>query len=144
LAYSGEQHQRGPEEAVELASRAVELAPHAPDAWLTLGAAHHYSGQWEEAIAALRKSADLYSGDSPNNWLLLAMAHWQLGKKEESRRWYDKATAWMEENRSHDDTLRFRAEADALFGIDSVKNEQRGTDHPTEEGNDSVSPNGRG
>jgi hypothetical protein len=53
----------------------------------------------------------------------LAMAHWQLGDKEEARRWYYQAVAWMEKYSPMDEDLRrFRPEAAALLGIKTQEN----------------------
>jgi hypothetical protein len=45
-----------------------------------------------------------------------------LGNKEEARRWYEKAVAWMEQNEHSEEPLsvylrQFRAEAEDLLGI---------------------------
>jgi hypothetical protein len=46
------------------------------------------------------------------------MAHWQLGEMEVAREFYDRAVAWMNEKAPQDPELsRFRAEAEALFGM---------------------------
>lgn len=59
---------------------------------------------------------ELTGGDSPHDWLFLAMAHWQRGDRAAARSWYDKAIAWLDQNRPDDDELtRFRAEADVLI-----------------------------
>ena len=50
------------------------------------------------------------------------MANWQLGKKEEARKWYDKAVEWMEKNQPKNEELRrFRAEAAELLRIEKKK-----------------------
>ena len=47
------------------------------------------------------------------------MAHWQLENRDEARKWYEKAAAWMEKKQSQNEELRrFRAEAAALLKID--------------------------
>jgi hypothetical protein len=52
------------------------------------------------------------------DFFFLAMAHWQLGEKDEARKYYDKAVAWMDKNKPDDEELRrFRAEAAALLGV---------------------------
>ena len=52
---------------------------------------------------------------SPNIFFL-ATAYWHLGDKEEARRWYDKAAAWMDEHKPNDKELvRFRDEAAKLI-----------------------------
>jgi hypothetical protein len=49
------------------------------------------------------------------------MAQWQFGMKDEARRYYDKAVQWMESKNPRDEALiRFRAEAAALLGLESL------------------------
>ena len=48
----------------------------------------------------------------------MAMAHSQLGDKEQARKWYDRAVAWMEKNDPKNEELaRFRVEAEDLLKI---------------------------
>jgi tetratricopeptide (TPR) repeat protein len=105
--------------AVELAEKAVELAPEVWDYWNTLGAARYRAGSWKAAIAALEQSMALGGGGNSIDWFFLAMARWQMGEREEARQWYDRAVRWMGENPSDfDDELRhFRAEAEELLQI---------------------------
>ena len=79
--------------AVELAKKAVELAPKQGTFWNTLGVAHYRAGDWKAAVAALEKSEELRNGGDSFDWFFLAMAHWQLGEKDEARKWYDQAVA---------------------------------------------------
>jgi tetratricopeptide (TPR) repeat protein len=105
-------------QAVELARQAVKLAPSSGTSWNTLGAARYCGGDWKAAVAALEKSMELRQGGDGLTWFFLAMAHWQLGDKKQARRWYDQAVTWMDKNKPQDDELRrFRAEAEALLGI---------------------------
>ena len=104
-------------QALELARKAVLLAPEATTTWQVLGWAHYRTGDWKASVEALEKSCKLQSngiGDSAQ-WVFLAMAHWRLGDKEEARRWYDKAarseTSWPEYR------ARLRAEAAELLGV---------------------------
>jgi tetratricopeptide (TPR) repeat protein len=108
---------------VELAKKAVELAPGQGLYWNTLGVAHYRAGDWEAAIAALDKAKQLHNGGDIYDWFFLAMTHWQLAHKEEARKWFDKAVEWMEKNRPSDEDLRrFRAEAAELLGVKDKKN----------------------
>ena len=53
-----------------------------------------------------------------NAAFFLAQVHWRLDHKELARRWYDKAVAWMETNKTEDEKLRsYRDEAAKLLGI---------------------------
>jgi hypothetical protein len=113
---------RDPRRAVELAKAAIQLAPQEGIYWNTLGVALYRAGQWEESIQALEKSMQLQGGRAGSfNTFFLAMAHWQRNEKEQARKQYDQATAWMEKNQAglpkeHAEELRrFRAEAAALL-----------------------------
>jgi eukaryotic-like serine/threonine-protein kinase len=109
---------RDPRLAVELASRAVALAPNQGDYWKTLGAAHYRAGNWDGAIAAFEKSMPLRNGGRSSDWFFLAMACWQLGRRDEARMWYDRAVQWMEKHDPKQSELcLFRAEAAALLGL---------------------------
>jgi Flp pilus assembly protein TadD len=107
---------RNPALAVELAHKAVELAPQDGNIWNTLGIAHYRAGNRKAAIAALDKSMDLRNGGDSDDFFFLAMAHWELGNKDEARKWYEKAVEWMEKNNPNNPELeRFRAEAAELL-----------------------------
>jgi hypothetical protein len=50
--------------------------------------------------------------------LYLAKSRWQLGDIGHAREWYDQSVQWMDKNASkNEQTLRFRAEAAELLGI---------------------------
>jgi len=114
---------RNPPEAVLLAKRAVYLAPQDGNAWNTLGAAFYRAGDWQAAVDALNKSMELRQGDS-FDWFLLAMAHWRLDKKEQAKKTFLQAVAWMEKNNPQDkELLRFREEAAALLKTETKPND---------------------
>jgi eukaryotic-like serine/threonine-protein kinase len=120
---------RDPSRAVELAKKAVVLAPKRANFWNTLGAAHYCAGNWNDAVTALEKSMKLNKGGDSYDWFFLAMAHWKLGYKEQARKWYDQAISWMEKNQprnEHDreELARFRAEAANLLGIEDQSREK--------------------
>jgi serine/threonine protein kinase/Flp pilus assembly protein TadD len=118
LATAAAPEARNPARAVELATRAVELAPAYGEAWNTLGVAQYRAGDWNSAIKAFEKSMDLRDGGNAFDWFFLAMAHWQLGQKDEARKWYDQAVEWTNKNQPKNEELqRFRAEAAELLGI---------------------------
>jgi eukaryotic-like serine/threonine-protein kinase len=110
---------RHPGRAVELAKKAVGLAPKEGDLWNTLAVAHYRTGDWQSAIKALEKSIELRKGGDSFDWFFLAMAHAKLGNKGEDRKWYDKAVEWMEKNKQQleknalqrEELQRFHAEA---------------------------------
>jgi tetratricopeptide (TPR) repeat protein len=118
LATSPEPALRQTARAVELARKAVALAPNEGTIANTLGAALYRAGSWKEAIATLEKSLLLRNGGDSFDYFFLAMAHHQLGNHAEARRWYDRAVQWMDQNAPKDDELlRFRAEAAELLGV---------------------------
>src|SRR5882757_1697929 len=107
-----------PQQAVELAKKSIGLTPKHGSNWNTLGVAQYRAGDWKAAVAALTKSMELRKGGDSTDWFFLAMAHWQLGDKEEARKWYDRAAAWMDKNQPKNEELRrFRAEAAELLGV---------------------------
>jgi tetratricopeptide (TPR) repeat protein/serine/threonine protein kinase len=119
---------RDPKRAVELAKKAVTLAPNEGNSWNTLGVAHYRAGQWQRAVGALKKSMDLRKGGDSCDWLFLAMAHWQLGEKDQAQQWYDRAVQWMDKNRPTDEELRrFRAEAAELLQVKDEKTHDKDT-----------------
>jgi tetratricopeptide (TPR) repeat protein len=109
---------RDPARAVELAKRAVALAPGEGTSWNTLGVAQYRAGDWNAAIDSLMRSLSLRWGSDDGDLFFLAMAHWQLGEKEEARQWYDKAVRWTKTNRPDTGAVReWSAEAAQLLGI---------------------------
>jgi tetratricopeptide (TPR) repeat protein len=114
---------RNPRRAVQLAGKAVELAPQEGNYFNTLGAAHYRSGDWKAAITALEKSRTIRQGGDAFDFFLLAMAHWQLGQKDDARKWYRQALGWVEKNRQAlatnpqwtDELRRFQAETEELL-----------------------------
>src|SRR5262249_44570181 len=110
---------------IELAKKAVEVAPKAGGYWNTLGVAHYRTGDWKAAVAALDKSVELRQGGDAVDHLFLAMACWRLGNRDQARKAYDQALQWLEKNK---DTLakdkgqaeefrRFRAEAEEVLDL---------------------------
>jgi tetratricopeptide (TPR) repeat protein len=117
---------RDPQRAMELAKKAVALAPNEGNYWNTLGVAHYRNGECQSALAALEKSMNLSRGGNSGDWFFLAMAHWKLGEKDKARQWYDKAVDWMDTNQPNDEELRrFRAEAEELMKKESgIRNQE--------------------
>jgi tetratricopeptide (TPR) repeat protein len=119
---------RDPARAVELAEKAVGLAPKEGSYWNTLGVALYRAHDWRAAVAALEKSMELGKGGNGSDWFLLAMACWQLGEREKARAWYDKAVQWIERNKPKDEELRrLHTEAADLLGPTREKPRQEGT-----------------
>lgn len=116
LATAPNEELRDPQKAVSLAQRAVELTPGNGDIVNTLGVALYRKGQWEECARVLESSVSLRRGGDPSDWLFLAMVYHRLGNAKAAHEWFRKALAWMEQNETTEEFLRFRAEAQALLG----------------------------
>jgi serine/threonine protein kinase/tetratricopeptide (TPR) repeat protein len=125
LATSSDLKLRKPRRAVELAQRAVEIAPEEGTYWSTLGTAHYRLGDWKAAIAALEKSVD--RGGFSSDFFVVAMAYWQLCEKTAAHQWYIWAVQSIREDqpRLQKDEPRwkefcaFRGEAAELLQIKS-------------------------
>ena len=80
LAYSGRE-----EEAIEVAKRAMRLAPLYPSYYLAiLGQAYHAAGRYEEAVAAFKRYGEL----NPENTVVhvsLAVSYGRWGREAEAR-----------------------------------------------------------
>ena len=116
---------RDPDQAVELAKKAVQLAPKVGSYWKTLGVAHYRAGDWKAAVAALDKSLELRQGGDAVDQLFLAMAHRKLGNPDEARKAYEQAVQWLEKNKEAlekdkglaEELRRFRAEAEEVLEL---------------------------
>ena len=96
-----------------------------PDYLDTLGGALLRAGRYDEAIARLNESLKVRTnGETAGTWLFLALAHARRGDREQARRLYDQAGAWVEQRRSwfanrwrtEDELYRLRAEVAELIG----------------------------
>ncbi len=116
LATAADVKMRDLPQAVQSARRSTELKQDDDSAWNTLGVALYYSGDFQGAIDALRKSVRLQGAGGVVDWLFLAMSNQKLGNSGEARVWYQRAVDWMNTQSGVDpETARFRVEADALF-----------------------------
>jgi predicted Zn-dependent protease len=115
--------QRDPERAVELARRAVELAPGQQLSLNTLGVALNRSGQYAEAIPVLEQSLAAGKGEyDAFDLFFLAMAHHRLGHRDQAGAAFDRAVRWLDAQKNlpaqHVSELTaFRAEAEAVLGL---------------------------
>ena len=108
---------RAPQEAINLATKVVELMPNNGEYQNTLGVAQYRVGNYSDALETLQKSIAQNSGNAYDSFLL-SMAHRQLGNSEESQKSYDQAVAWMEKNDPDNPELQLlRAEAAQLLGV---------------------------
>jgi superkiller protein 3 len=134
---------REPEEAVELARKATELAPNGVVNWNRLGLACYRAGHFEDCLAATERSLASTANPGEVYCLLLgAMSHQQLGEHETARVWFARAVRKMDTRErpaleqepirdgimmvtrverpldEDEDLTRLRAEAAALLGLD--------------------------
>jgi eukaryotic-like serine/threonine-protein kinase len=119
LSITDDPLERDPDKAVELAKKAVTLAPRTWNHWRTLGIAHYRAGAWQEAITALEKSEELSAGQFAGSiGLFRAMAHWRLDQKDEARSRYEQACRWTDQHAPYDPVLhRLRVEAAQLLSL---------------------------
>ena len=111
---------RNPNRAVEMATKASQLQPMGSQILNTLGVAQYRAENWQAAIHALLKSEELAPNNRTGfNAFFLAMAYWHLNQMEDARKWFDRAVAWMENNKHGAELLRFRAEATELMGAEN-------------------------
>jgi tetratricopeptide (TPR) repeat protein len=103
-------------------SRALALNPAYKPGWQLQGVCQYRSGDWQDAVVSFTKSTELSKGGDAFGWFYLAMAHWQMGRRDEARKWFNKAVEWMDKNQPKNEELRrFRAEAAELLGIEKKK-----------------------
>jgi serine/threonine protein kinase/tetratricopeptide (TPR) repeat protein len=108
---------RNPARGLELAARAVALAPESWASWNTLGVARYRNGDWNGAKDALETALQKHRGENAFDGFFLAMTLWRLGQQEPARDWLRRAEGWRLRNLPSDvELLRFRAEAEALVG----------------------------
>jgi tetratricopeptide (TPR) repeat protein len=113
---------RDPRRAIELASNLVKLDPRQRTYLNTLAIAQYHAGDSKAAVEALQKSMEFGQGGDALDYFYLAMAHWCLDQKEQARKWYDQAVAWMDKNPSAPDEFRrAQVEAEELLGIKKPK-----------------------
>jgi Flp pilus assembly protein TadD len=119
LATSSDPRFRAPKRAVELARKAVELAPTEGTNRNTLGVALYRAGDWAAAIVALEKAETVAPDEHlALNGFFMAMAYWQMDQKGEARKWYGHAVQRRAKNQRRNEELRcFRAEAEELLGV---------------------------
>ncbi len=124
-----EKHRRDPARGLPLAQQAVKAEPRNGEYWRTLGAIQAEMSDWKAAIASVEKGMHLLSGGEGYDWLILAEAHWGLGNKEDARKWYHHAVAWIDKNAADDEELRgYCSEVARLLGLAIVpKRDGKGT-----------------
>ncbi len=116
LATCPELKLRNPRRALELAKKAVELAPKNGTNRIVLGIGHYRAGDWKPALEALETALPLRNGGDCADCFFLAMVHWQLGDKAKARQWFDQGDRWMADHH-HPDWPRLRSEAADLLEV---------------------------
>jgi len=108
---------RRPEEALQLARRALKGTPDVATYYNTLGLAEYRNGLWDEAVVSLNKSAEMNKGSDPTDFLFLAMAHWRRGDKGEAEQFYQRGVKGSSKGATDNWEWRmFWAEAAELLG----------------------------
>jgi serine/threonine-protein kinase len=106
---------RSPDRVCRLAEAAAALSPDS----LNLGMAYYRAGRWRESIRQLQPQEQAQPRDNAIPWLFLAMAYWRNGDKEQARRLYGQASAWMDGRKYVPYAeRRLRAEAAELLGVE--------------------------
>jgi tetratricopeptide (TPR) repeat protein len=90
---------RDPDQAVELATKAVGLAPEEGAYRMTLGAAHYRAGDYKAALAAFDMALKLRRAREPPEALFLAMTHQKLGNHKQARTEHARVVGWLDKNK---------------------------------------------
>ena len=105
--------------ALQYAQQAVKLSSESKGFWNTLGVAQYRTGEFEAAIASLKRSQSIGSAGESTDLFFLAMSHQHLDNSEAAHLYFIQACEWMKKNKPHDIGLRrFRAEAATLLEIE--------------------------
>jgi serine/threonine protein kinase len=108
---------RNPSRGLELARKAVDLAPQKWESWNTLGVARFRNGDWRGAREALLTAIQKKPGNNAFDGFFLSMSLWRLGERQAALLALQQAEDWRISNRPDDtELLRFRAEAEQLVG----------------------------
>ena len=117
LATATERSVYDPEEGLNLARKAIQLAPDAAEHWDTLSTAAYRAGDWQTSLDARQEKLNR-DPITEEDRLYLAMTHWQLGNPIEARKWYDESINEGIDDQSNSSQLtELRDEARKLLGI---------------------------
>jgi tetratricopeptide (TPR) repeat protein/tRNA A-37 threonylcarbamoyl transferase component Bud32 len=94
LASFRDRKRRDPVKAIEMARKAIAIAPRNPQYWHTLGVAQYRAEKWPEALESFKNSMLLQNGGDGLDWYFVAMTNWQLGDKTAARDYLQKAETW--------------------------------------------------
>ncbi len=118
LATTTELELRDSRRTVELAEKAVKLAPEMANYWNTLGMARYRALDYAASRSALMKAMQLREARSSDDWLLLAMVQWRLDQKSRAKQLFTHAVARIEAESNNDrELMQLRQEAAALIGL---------------------------
>ena len=108
---------REPDQAVELARKAVASVPKSAGYRNTLAVALLRAGDPKAALATLDQAMAMKNGGDAFDWFFAAMACWDLSRKDEAWSWYDRAAEWTaREGPDHIELRLFNDEAAAKLG----------------------------
>ena len=119
LAIARDPEVRDAARAVTLARMSVEILPGEMDAvfWKVLGTAEYKAGNWDAALRAVEKDAELRGGGGyAYPWLIRALAHARRGEMKEARAWFAKLPPKFKPGEMADTPRDLYDEAVALFG----------------------------
>jgi eukaryotic-like serine/threonine-protein kinase len=118
LLMTPEQQMRRPQEALEIARKAVKLAgDNAGLAYNTLGLALVRNDLWEEAVTTLNKSVELNKEAEPTDFFLLAVAYRKQGGQADAERNFTRgAELARKKERKDADTVELWKEAARALG----------------------------
>jgi tetratricopeptide (TPR) repeat protein len=103
--------------AVELARKAVAVAPSSGRSWNTLATALYRTGDWDGSVAAALESMGFFGASKPEDWLLVAACQWRLGRADRARQLLDHALRWASADKDPSEVFtELRDEAVALIG----------------------------
>lgn len=84
-----------PVEGLQLASRAVELAPDHAEGWWYLAWGHFRNGNWHAAQDAAERTVSAKGKADPGDYFFRAMICWKQGEKPRAAEFYDRGVRDM-------------------------------------------------
>ncbi len=108
-----------PMRTVELAARVLRTDENSIFYWHLSGMARYRAGQWDEAIAALKRANELeHDAGFAFNGFFLAMTYQKKGDAALAKDWYNRSLAWKTKHKPVDSIAeKYRVEAAAVLGL---------------------------
>lgn len=104
--------------AAEIAAQATSEAPKNASYWSTLAVAQYRNRAYQDCVASINRAIDLRPGDNAHDLFILAMSEHGLQNREASRKAFEAANSWMNDNQPMNSrAIRLRDEASELLGI---------------------------